>query len=162
MQGRILHFGTSADMVACLSLCKSTDRCAWFSFHTVLDQTCILFEDCPEIEEDPQFVSGQKECDYPPTTTPTTTTPITLRTTPTTTTTTTTTPTTTSSTTTPTTITTTTATTTTTTTTGHDDKCGTICVPLISSCGDYCDQCKLNGLVYKCTATPTPITGKQE
>ena len=38
-------------------------------------------EDCPEIREDPQFVSGQKECDYPPTTTPTTITPITLRTT---------------------------------------------------------------------------------
>ena len=29
----------------------------------VLDQTCILFADCPEIEENPQFTSGQKECD---------------------------------------------------------------------------------------------------
>ena len=76
-----MQYDTSADMVACLSLCKSTEGCTWFSFHDTVDQTCILMEDCPEIREDPQFVSGQKECDYPPTTTPTTITPITLRTT---------------------------------------------------------------------------------
>jgi hypothetical protein len=63
-RGQLLHFDTSADMVACLSLCKSTAGCSWFSFHTIIDQTCILFEDCPEIESNPQFVSGQKECDY--------------------------------------------------------------------------------------------------
>ena len=29
------------------------------------DQTCsILLVDCPEIEENLQFVSGQKECNY--------------------------------------------------------------------------------------------------
>ena len=74
-------YGTSEDMVACLSLCKSTEGCDWFSFHTTIDQTCILFADCPEIKDDPQFVSGQKKCDYPPTTTPTTITPITPTTT---------------------------------------------------------------------------------
>ena len=62
-----MHFGTSADMVACLSLCKSTEGCAWFSFQTTVDigqTSCILFEDCPEIDTNPEFVSGQKECEY--------------------------------------------------------------------------------------------------
>ena len=54
---------TSEDKVACWSLCKSTEGCAWFSFD-MDHRTCNLFEDCPEIEADPQFVSGQKECDY--------------------------------------------------------------------------------------------------
>ena len=64
IQGRIIHSETSEDKIACWSLCKSTDGCNWFSFKTVGDQTCILLEDCSEIEENPQFISGQKECDF--------------------------------------------------------------------------------------------------
>ena len=64
IQGQIIYSETSEDKVACLSFCKSTDECAWFSFDTTgILSTCILFMDCPEIEENPQFVSGQKECD---------------------------------------------------------------------------------------------------
>ena len=63
IQGRIIHSEISEDKIACLSLCKSTDECTWFSFDTAVDKTCILFVDCPEIEENPQFTSGQKECD---------------------------------------------------------------------------------------------------
>ena len=63
IQGQIINSEISEDKVACLSLCKSTDECAWFSFDTTGHQTCILFVDCPEIEENPQYVSGQKECD---------------------------------------------------------------------------------------------------
>ena len=59
-----MHSDTSEDKVACWSLCRSTEGCAWFSFDTAGSQTCILFEDCPEIEPNPQFVSGQKECEY--------------------------------------------------------------------------------------------------
>ena len=55
---------TSEDKVACWSLCKSTEGCRWFSFDTTEGQTCILLEDCPEIEPKPEFVSGQKECEY--------------------------------------------------------------------------------------------------
>merc|ERR1719433_1155058 len=62
--GQILQSNTSGDKIACWSLCKSTDGCTWFSFNTAGDQTCILLEDCPEIEENLQFVSGQKECNY--------------------------------------------------------------------------------------------------
>ena len=63
--GRIIYSETSEDKVACLSLCKSTDGCTWFSFHTAGDdETCILFADCPEIQANPQFISGQKECQY--------------------------------------------------------------------------------------------------
>ena len=54
---------TSEDKVACWSQCKSTEGCTWFSFD-INHQTCLSFKDCPEIEADPQFVSGQKECDY--------------------------------------------------------------------------------------------------
>ena len=55
------------DKISCWSLCKSTDGCAWFSFQTTEDigqTSCILFEDCPEIDTNPEFVSGQKECEY--------------------------------------------------------------------------------------------------
>ena len=37
-----------------------------------------------------------------------------------------------------------------------DDACGTVCVPGISSCGIFCDQCKRDGLIFYCTATTTP------
>ena len=64
IQGQILLSGTSEDKLGCWSLCKSIEDCAWFSFATTLNQTCLLFETCPEINSNPQFVSGQKECDY--------------------------------------------------------------------------------------------------
>ena len=54
----------SEGKVSCWYLCKSIERCAWFSFDMIGGQTCILYETCPEIDSNPQFVSGQKECDY--------------------------------------------------------------------------------------------------
>ena len=48
--------------MTCWSLCKSTEDCNWFSYGA--DNQCHLFETCPEIEEIPQFISGQKECKY--------------------------------------------------------------------------------------------------
>ena len=62
-KGQILTLETSEDKITCWSLCESIDGCAWFSFDIGL-QTCILLKDCPEIESNHQFVSGQKECDY--------------------------------------------------------------------------------------------------
>ena len=64
LQGQILHTDVAVDKAGCWSICKSTKGCNWFSFDTAVDQICILFETCREIESNPQFVSGQKECQY--------------------------------------------------------------------------------------------------
>ena len=37
--------------------------CGWVSYD-VESQNCFLFETCPEIEENDQYVSGQSECEY--------------------------------------------------------------------------------------------------
>ena len=54
----------SSNKLACWSLCKSTDDCNWFSYGNDSVNPCHLYETCPEIEENPQFISGQKECKY--------------------------------------------------------------------------------------------------
>ena len=55
-----------SDKVACWSWCKSEADCAWFSYEMTESQTCFLFESCTEIEneQNPQFISGQKDCQY--------------------------------------------------------------------------------------------------
>ena len=54
----------ASDKVDCWSWCASTNDCNWFSYDTTGIHQCILFNDCPEIddEEYPQFVSGRKDC----------------------------------------------------------------------------------------------------
>ena len=42
-------------------------NCTWFSYESNdggSDGSCFLLDDCIEIEENPQFVSGNKYCDY--------------------------------------------------------------------------------------------------
>ena len=39
-------------------------QCTWFSYNTQ-SWNCILYRTCPEIEESDQFLSGQKDCQYP-------------------------------------------------------------------------------------------------
>ena len=39
-------------------------QCTWFSYNTQ-SWNCILYRTCPEIEENDQFLSGQKDCQYP-------------------------------------------------------------------------------------------------
>ena len=53
-----------SDKVACWSWCQSVTDCNWFSYDKTKSQTCILFGNCPEIEENLQFISGQKDCHY--------------------------------------------------------------------------------------------------
>ena len=56
----------SSNKLSCLSLCKSTENCNWFSYanDSVERYPCYLYETCPEIDENRQFISGQKECKY--------------------------------------------------------------------------------------------------
>ena len=53
----------SSSKLACWSLCKSTEECNWFSYDIEFT-ICNLFKSCPEIGENSQFISGQKECAY--------------------------------------------------------------------------------------------------
>ena len=59
-----MHLTASEDKVGCWSKCKSREDCSWFSYAATLGKTCILFKDCPEIESNSQFVTGQMECEY--------------------------------------------------------------------------------------------------
>ena len=63
MQGKILHTEITSDKVSCWSLCQSNDECTWFSYENV-GNDCILFETCPEIEENQYFISSKKNCQY--------------------------------------------------------------------------------------------------
>ena len=62
-----MNIHVASDKVDCWSWCASTDDCNWFSYDTT-DTTgihqCILFNNCPEIDDEqyPQFVSGRKDC----------------------------------------------------------------------------------------------------
>ena len=48
----------------CWSLCHSTQQtCKWFSFSQTLE-TCLLFNKCPEIDENDDFVTSEVDCQY--------------------------------------------------------------------------------------------------
>ena len=51
------------DKITCWENCVNHVDCLWFSFRSV-NQLCILFATCPEIIENPEFISGEKECNY--------------------------------------------------------------------------------------------------
>ena len=61
-----MSYESASDKVACWSMCASTKNCNWFSYEKTGIHQCILFENCPEIEEEqyPQFISGNKDCQY--------------------------------------------------------------------------------------------------
>ena len=61
-----MNDASTTDKVACWSWCESTEGCNWFSYETSDIQRCILFENCPEIEEEQhlQYISGHKDCQY--------------------------------------------------------------------------------------------------
>ena len=61
LQGQIIHTEESPDRNTCLNICQSYEDCNWFTFN-MIGEYCNLFRDCPNIEEDPVFISGQKEC----------------------------------------------------------------------------------------------------
>ena len=47
----------------CWNLCRSTENCFWFSFSQLL-KTCLLFNGCPEIDENENFVTSEVDCTY--------------------------------------------------------------------------------------------------
>ena len=56
------------DKPNCWNLCTYHENCTWFSFGIQINpdyglHDCHLFDKCT-IEPNPQFLSGQKECQY--------------------------------------------------------------------------------------------------
>ena len=47
----------------CWTTCRGLSKCSTFSFH-LKSRTCFLFESCPELVSNNQFISGQKSYDY--------------------------------------------------------------------------------------------------
>jgi hypothetical protein len=46
----------------CLQLCDSTRGCRWFTFYTLVP-VCVLFENCPSIDESSEdCISGERRC----------------------------------------------------------------------------------------------------
>jgi hypothetical protein len=46
----------------CLQLCDSTRGCRWFTFYTLVP-VCVLFENCPSINESCEdCISGERRC----------------------------------------------------------------------------------------------------
>ena len=50
-------------MEECWKSCQATPTCSWLSYSSNLE-LCLLFSECPEIEEEKDFLSSQVEC-YP-------------------------------------------------------------------------------------------------
>ena len=47
----------------CWKFCKANENCHWFSFSKILN-ICLLFDECPEVDENPDFVTSEVECSY--------------------------------------------------------------------------------------------------
>ena len=47
----------------CRDECKTTDYCNWFSYSSPKRSTCLLYDDCPEKDNDETWITSQKECD---------------------------------------------------------------------------------------------------
>ena len=59
------------DEVTCLYQCTLVDGCAWYSFERNVGN-CLLLKDCPSLNEELNYISGQVECQLPSSTVPVT------------------------------------------------------------------------------------------
>ena len=60
-QGTFLAEGDKTSEVQCQDLCTSYTGCTFYTFHKSTG-LCLLFEDCPELNNCPTCVSGQPGC----------------------------------------------------------------------------------------------------
>ena len=54
---------STESIIECWNLCQSTENCFWFSFSQLM-KTCLLFNICPEIDENENFVTSEVDCTY--------------------------------------------------------------------------------------------------
>jgi hypothetical protein len=60
--GKIIHSEEIQTEKSCLQLCDSTRGCRWFTFYTLVP-VCVLFENCPSIDESCEdCISGERRC----------------------------------------------------------------------------------------------------
>ena len=69
LQGEVIDTSMESDEVSCLYQCTLVDGCAWYSFEKSYG-TCLFLKDCPSVNEELKYLSGQVECQLG-TTTPT-------------------------------------------------------------------------------------------
>ena len=62
-KSNILSIHTTITKNICWENCAINQQCNWFSYDQGSNQ-CLHFEFCPEIDENPRFISGEKECKY--------------------------------------------------------------------------------------------------
>jgi hypothetical protein len=61
-QGNLLTTEVADSKDSCLTNCKSSTKCQWYSF-SAIDHICLLFSTCPVIDEsEVEFVSGETGC----------------------------------------------------------------------------------------------------
>ena len=60
-----MHIQPTSDKYSCWLNCKNDFEfnSTWFTYDN-LDGNCFLLDGCPEYENNPQFISGHKYCDY--------------------------------------------------------------------------------------------------
>jgi hypothetical protein len=60
--GKIIHSEEIQTAKDCLKLCDATRGCRWFTFYTLVP-VCVLFENCPSIDESCEdCISGERRC----------------------------------------------------------------------------------------------------
>ena len=64
-RGNMIILEETGTREECLELCKQEEGCKWFTYYgrTRVGQSCVLFRDCPELQEDCEAcVSGERRC----------------------------------------------------------------------------------------------------
>ena len=51
-----------SSLMECKNECKTTDNCNWFSYNSPNNSTCLLYNVCPEKDNDEAWITSQKEC----------------------------------------------------------------------------------------------------
>jgi hypothetical protein len=74
-QGNLISIAASSSKDECLQQCKDAEGCGWFTFLAKNEKkhSCILYRDCPAIDEScSNCISGESRCEVEISTTTTT------------------------------------------------------------------------------------------
>ena len=58
-----MNIEPSASIEECWNFCQNATGCTWFS-HSEQLQDCFLFDTCPELKPEKDFITSQVECVY--------------------------------------------------------------------------------------------------
>ncbi len=65
IDGELITLESLESEKACLSECRDTEDCAWYTFDNKLN-ICELFKTCPDVSQDqcPDCLSGESDCSF--------------------------------------------------------------------------------------------------